>query len=145
MEAGNTHEVGINQMDQQKPGPLDIKGPLGGGKIFPVNLPGKGVEGPHGFKKMLYVFVGPAAVYPEQKTKGPDPEGRKIQVHADPGGEKGNFAVQRVIHRGNGDSPRKQGGPVLAKEKIPKDGEDTFKRRLPERGIGEGPVKGAYQ
>jgi hypothetical protein len=142
MEAGDTHEMGINQVDQEKPGPLDVKGPLGGGKIFPVNFCGKGVEGPHGFKKVLRLFIGPAAVYPELETDGPDPEGGKIQVYADPGGEEGDFFVQFVVHRRHGDSSRQQGGPVLAKEKIAKNGTDAFERRLPQYGIGEGPVKG---
>jgi hypothetical protein len=120
METGDAHKVGVQKVDQKELRVQYIERAAGGGHVFGIDLCGKAVEMVHGIDKILYGLEGAAAVPAEEKAQNAYPEGRKILVNIDPPGDEGDLFVQGMIHRGNGDAARKEGCPVLQKEKVAK-------------------------
>jgi hypothetical protein len=133
--------MGVYHVDQEEPGPGYVKGPLGGGKIFFINLRGKGVKLPQGCNEFPGFLVDPPPVNPEKEAEGSDPKGDKIEIYGHPGGGEGDFRVQGMIHRRHGNPPRQQGRPVLAEKKLIKNGKSAFDGDLSQAGIGKTPEK----
>jgi hypothetical protein len=130
MQAGYAHQMGVKQVNQKKAGTGDVKRPVGGGKIFTVRFGGKCVHPAHRHDKIPYRHIRTAPVSFQQKAEHPYPKKNKIKVNRNPGRNKGDFFVKRVIHPAYRNKAGKQGGAELAKEKIidnPDDASDNFR------------------
>jgi hypothetical protein len=125
VETGDTHKVGVREVDQEKPGAGYIVRPFSGGHVFGIDLRGKTVEPVHGIKEIFYGTKGAAAVPFKKKAENTYPKGDKVEVNIDPPGDKGDQGVQGMIHRSNGDTAGKKDGLILQKEKIGKNRPDT--------------------
>jgi hypothetical protein len=118
MQAGNAHQVRVKEVDQQKKRLDQIPGPGGGGKVFSINLRGKIIEPPYGYDKIPRRNQSPPAKSAEQKPQSPHPGSGKIMINPNIPGPKGNPLIQRMIHPGNGNLPRKKGPPELEEKKV---------------------------
>jgi hypothetical protein len=121
-------------MDEDKPEAAKIPGPAGGGEVPGIYLRGKGINPAHGINKIPKKPFPPGPVPVKDKAGYPDPKGSKIQIRSYPSGKEGNFAVQGMIHPGNGDGAP-QGRLVLEQEKVIDDPLKTPEAGLSERGV----------
>jgi hypothetical protein len=73
----------------------------------------------------------------QEEADDPYPEGDKIKIDPHPVGGKGDLLIQGMIHRGKGNPPRQEGGPVLTEEEIIENRSYTAYSPAAEQGIGE--------
>jgi hypothetical protein len=128
--------MGIRSMDEHKPGMGKIPGPVCGGQVLRIHLSGIGIEPAHGINKIQGRTNPLSMVGPQQKPHEPYPKGDKVKVPCYPPGAKGYGRIQGVIHRGNGNQSGKEGGLVLEKEEIVKNGFKAPDSCIPQQWIG---------
>jgi hypothetical protein len=136
METGDAHKVGIRGMDEEKPRMGKIPGPVCGRQVLSIHLSGIGIEPAHGINKIQDRTNPLSGVGPQQKPDEPYPKRDKVKIPRYPPGAKGYRGIQGMIHGGKGNQSGKEGGFVLEKEEMVKDGFNAPDSRAPQCWIG---------
>jgi hypothetical protein len=105
-------------MDNKKTECFYIPGPLGGRKVFAVNLEGKKIQVCYGIDKIYRHGGAGFFVPPAEEPHNTDPKGGKIKVDPDKPGIKGNTPVQIVFYPRQGNPAGEQGGFILKKKEF---------------------------